>query len=264
MWFIIGSVVMVLLAVSLVRLTRGKREARNQYRPVRKASPPSIPTARRAKRAAASAQQSQSVEMTNSTASWRAPLDEMDVLLGLTDDATESPGNVGTAASMLADAEQPNLAVTPPKAPLVAYYLMADADAPFLGYALLQAMLSAGLRYGQKHIFHRYTQRAGGGQILFSVASAEAPGSFDLSSMGAVNTSGLALFFEADQVEDPVFVYDLLLKTIDQLVNDLGGEVLDTAYTPLTPEQVVAQRVALTAYRDQVSQRADLFESIDE
>jgi cell division protein ZipA len=265
MWFIIGSVVLVLFAASLMRLKLAKREARNQYRPVRKASSSPAHAVRRHKGKAAPARQVQSTDKpADSTVSWSAPLDGMDVLLGLTEDDAASEGNLESAVPMLSEAEQPNLSITPPKAPLVAYYLMADADTPFLGYALLQAMLSAGLRYGQKHIFHRYTQRAGGGQILFSVASAEAPGSFDLSNMGAVNTTGLALFFEAGELEDPVFVYDLLIKTIDQLVNDLGGEVLDMAYMPLTSERVLAERVALKDYMNQVSHRTDLFESVDE
>lgn len=263
MWFLIGSVLFVFAGIVMMRLRRKKREGNKSYRAARRTRPAASQATRSLKIKPTSTHHKQPIDKpVEPTGTWSAPLDEMDVLLGLTEE--EAALDVEAAATTLLEAEQPNLSVTPPQAPLVAYYLMADAEAPFLGYALLQAMLSAGLRYGQKHIFHRYTQRAGGGRILFSVASAEAPGSFDLSNMGAVNTTGLALFFEADQVDDPLFVYDLLLKTIDQLVNDLGGEVLDTQYAPLRPECVVAQRAALKDYMEQVSHRADLFESVDE
>ncbi len=146
-----------------------------------------------------------------------------------------------------------------PLAPIV-FHIMAEKGQYFRGYELLQAILSVHMRYGQHHIFHRYQQKTGEGLILFSLASVLKPGLFDLSKMGAFSTPGLSLFFSVMKVDDPIAVYELMLQTVGELVEDLGGCVLDEQHQLLTPATVMYQRRLLREYITS-QQVPDLFET---
>lgn len=131
---------------------------------------------------------------------------------------------------------------------IISFNLIAEAGRPYCGYELLQALLSCGLRYGKMHIFHRHVQKTGQGDVLFSLANMTAPGTFDLPKMGATVCTGLTLFFTLESVKDPAEVYELLLATLDELVEDLGGQVCGANRVPLTREQIVAQREMIQQY----------------
>ena len=141
---------------------------------------------------------------------------------------------------------------------IIALYLMAPEESPYTGYELLQALLSSGMRYGKHSIFHRHAHKDGRGEVLFHCASATAPGTFDLSKMGAFSCKGLSLFFAAKDVEDPLSTFDCLLETIDQLVEDLGGKVLDAKRELFTKEVMVKYRQELRTFEASKT-TADLF-----
>lgn len=126
--------------------------------------------------------------------------------------------------------------------------LKAEANKPYSGYELLQALLASGLRYGEQNIFHRHEHKNGQGKILFSLASMVKPGTFDLTRMGEVRCPGLTLFMQPPQVEQPLIAYQLLIETARQLIDDLGGEMWDEKREALTPEVVNANYEHLTAY----------------
>jgi cell division protein ZipA len=121
---------------------------------------------------------------------------------------------------------------------LITLYLMAPDNQPYNGYELLQALLSAGLRYGKMHIFHRHEQKTGRGEVLFSLASATSPGTFDLPKMGAFSCKGLVLFFDANKMAQARKTFEIMLDTAAQLAEDLGGEVLDEHREILSEEKV--------------------------
>jgi cell division protein ZipA len=179
--------------------------------------------------------------------------DDSDVVLGL----RESPAL--NREKPIPTEAQITLTPPPPPPPLITFNIVADEPRSYMGYELLQAMLSAGMRYGQHNIFHRHEQKTGRGALLFSLASICKPGTFDLSKMGGFSTPGLSLFFTADKMNDPVAVYELMLKTAGQLVEDLGGHVLDEHKQLLTPATVVKQRQLLHQYLA-AKQVPDLFE----
>ena len=90
--------------------------------------------------------------------------------------------------------DTPSKPAAPEPTPVI-LYLMAPSNSTFGGYELLQALLSAGLRFGEQQVFHRHEHKDGRGKTLFHCASAESPGTFDLSKMGSFATRGLCLFF---------------------------------------------------------------------
>jgi cell division protein ZipA len=104
--------------------------------------------------------------------------------------------------------------------------MMADNERPYRGYELLQALLSAGLRYdGRQKIFHRYAQPNGRGRCLFSLASVQSPGVFDMDTMGGYSCPGLVLFFQSAQSTAADEDYKLMADAAKQLVEDLGGSL---------------------------------------
>lgn len=133
---------------------------------------------------------------------------------------------------------------------VIALYLMAPERTEFSGYELLQALLSSGLRFGKQRIFNRHAHKDGRGEILFHCASAAAPGTFDLTKMGAFSCTGLCFFFSASHVDEPLSTLDCLLETIDQLVEDLGGRVLDDKRVLFTKEMMIQYRQKIRAYEN--------------
>jgi cell division protein ZipA len=122
---------------------------------------------------------------------------------------------------------------------LVVLYLMAKQGQKFIGYELLQALLAAGLRFGDMFIFHRYQEPNGHGLVLFSLASATEPGTFDMNKMGAFACQGLTLFMNLTGPEHDLKALEVLLTTAAQLADDLQGVVLDERRAPIAPERIV-------------------------
>lgn len=135
----------------------------------------------------------------------------------------------------------------------VVLYLMSPSNSSYAGYELLQALLSAGLRFGAQHIFHRHVHKDGRGDVLFHCASAEKPGTFDVSKMGGFATRGLCFFFTTDTAHEPLAVFDTMLDTIDQLVEDLGGEVYDENHQLFTQKSMLTLREQLKAVAEEVN-----------
>ena len=129
-------------------------------------------------------------------------------------------------------------------------YVKAKAEKPYVGYELLQALLSVGLRFGEMGIFHRYESLHAEGKALFSLASSKAPGEFDIHNMGVVSCDGLSLFMRIgnDRAAN-VKNFDLMLESANQLIVDLGGSLLDDSGHAFTAEAYKEYR----RYIDKVS-----------
>lgn len=164
--------------------------------------------------------------------------EDPDVILGL----KTRPASV--SAPIPNDAQMP----LKPVPPIITFFLMSEPGKPYSGYELLQAILSVDMRFGRHQIFHRHQEKTGHGNVLFSLAAATKPGSFDLAKIGSFSTIGLTLFFSAKDVADPLQVYELMLHTVGQLVEDLGGRVMDEHHQVLTPSKVVEDRQRLREY----------------
>jgi cell division protein ZipA len=119
---------------------------------------------------------------------------------------------------------------------LLVVYCVSEPGRPYVGYELLQALLSAGLRFGENNVFHRYTGTNNRGTILFSFASAHEPGTFDIQKMGSVVCRGLCCFMQLTNEEHNIDALDGLLTTAYQLTQDLGGALLDGDRNPFDSE----------------------------
>ncbi len=104
-------------------------------------------------------------------------------------------------------------------------YVMADPDRPYAGYELLQTLLSVGLRFGERQIFHRYIQQDQNLGNWFSVAAANKPGVFELGSIGAFSCAGLILFMAEGVTAYNDTALRKMIGTAEQLVEELGGDI---------------------------------------
>lgn len=117
----------------------------------------------------------------------------------------------------------------------------------FIGYELLQAILSSGMRYGDMNIFHRYQSLSGKGPILFSLASASEPGTFDIQKMGNTNCQGLTLFLRLSYtptIDNDRF--DLMLNTANQIAKQLRGNLFNQFKQPLSDQIITDIRRQLS------------------
>lgn len=108
---------------------------------------------------------------------------------------------------------------------------------PFNGEDLLRNVLSYGLRFGDMSIFHRHEQPSGQGRILFSMAKAVEPGTFDLESMTGEEIPGVSFFLGLPGVSS-ITAYDIMVDTARRLATELQGDVLDEHQQPLTRQLV--------------------------
>ena len=127
-------------------------------------------------------------------------------------------------------AEKPN---TQPEEVLV-IHLMASKGEKVAGQQLLDAVLSAGLRYGAMKIFHRHLSDDGSGPVLFSMANLVNPGTFDLNTMGDLEVPGVTLFMALDDIEDPVDALNIMIEAVDSIVGDLQLNVMDESRSSMT------------------------------
>lgn len=144
---------------------------------------------------------------------------------------------------------------------IIALYVTATNTHLYGGYELLQSLLACGLRYGKMNIFHRHEYKTGRGSILFSIASIVEPGTFDLPRMGGFTCPGLILFLILNEVDDPMKAFDIMLETAGQLIEDLGGKVLDDEKKILTKEKVIELRCRIREFEEKRKIR-DLFSEV--
>lgn len=137
---------------------------------------------------------------------------------------------------------------------LLTLSIMARNGSHFASYDLLQAISASGMQYGPMNIFHYY-QGIGDNKItLFSLASANEPGEFDLNQIGDFSCSGLILFMKISQAPDPHTAFQLMLDVAEQLAEDLDGEVKADPRTPWSSE-------ISSEYQEKIEQ-AKLIESV--
>ncbi|KTD79208.1 cell division protein ZipA C-terminal FtsZ-binding domain-containing protein [Legionella waltersii] len=121
----------------------------------------------------------------------------------------------------------------------IMFFLLAKDNRQFAGYELLQTVLSAGLRFGDGHLFHRHQFANGQGPVLCSLAAATATGVFDLQNIGAFSVRGLCLFMQTSKnpgIDTERF--SVMLETARQLSEGLDAHLLDEQRKPLTQERI--------------------------
>ncbi|HLD16844.1 MAG TPA: cell division protein ZipA C-terminal FtsZ-binding domain-containing protein [Coxiellaceae bacterium] len=131
---------------------------------------------------------------------------------------------------------------------ILSCYLIAPENKPYVGYELLQSLLGADLRHGAMDIFHYYDVPSQ--QNLFSVATVNKPGTFDLNNFGGFSCNGLALFMTLHSERNHTKALETMLAIAQQLHEDLGGELRDNTKQPLSAEKIAQYREQIHAYEE--------------
>ncbi|GMQ47422.1 cell division protein ZipA [Vibrio sp. 10N] len=120
-----------------------------------------------------------------------------------------------------------------------------SGEAPFNGTQLFDSMRQNGLIYGEMDIFHRHADLSGTGKVLFSVANMMQPGTLQHDDPATFTTKGISFFMTLPCFGEAEQNFKLMLRTAQQISDDLGGNVLDDQRNLMTPQR-------LDAYRQQI------------
>lgn len=138
---------------------------------------------------------------------------------------------------------------------VVVIHVMAPPGGDLAGELLLKALLSLGMRYGDRKIFHRHSSEDGSGPVLFSMANSVKPGHFDLDAMSEFATPGVTFLMILAETEEPLAAFNLMIEAADSLARELGGELKDETRSVLTKQTIEHYRQRIQDYsRRQISE----------
>jgi len=110
---------------------------------------------------------------------------------------------------------------------VISVYVLAKKDNIIKGDDILRACRSLRLEYGDMKIFHRH-ELSEEGKILFSMASIQEPGWFEIEAMDEMETTGLSFFMQANLVDNPSSVLDDMLVCAHGLASLLGATLCNS------------------------------------
>ncbi|MEO6699338.1 MAG: cell division protein ZipA [Paraperlucidibaca sp.] len=134
---------------------------------------------------------------------------------------------------------------------VISIHIMARNE-PIPGRLLLEHLLQYGLRYGDMAIFHRHEHPTGQGSILFSLAQAMEPGTFDIDTLSRASVPGVSLFLGLPGYKCLV-AYDLMIDTARRLANALQADMLDEQGQVLTAGKLADWRDEVVAFDSRLS-----------
>lgn len=124
-----------------------------------------------------------------------------------------------------------------------------SGNQPFVGTKLFDSMQQNGLLYGEMHIFHRHADLSGTGKVLFSVANMMQPGTLEHDDPDSFTTKGISFFMTLPCFGDAEQNFKLMLKTAQQIADDMGGNVLDDGRNLMTPDRLAEYRKQIRDYK---------------
>lgn len=124
--------------------------------------------------------------------------------------------------------------------------VVARSEDGFPGAAMMQSIMESGLRYGDMNIFHRHESMTGNGDVLFSMANALNPGTFDLDELEHNHVRAVTFFMGLPGPRHPKQALDLMIASARKLAQELGGDLKDENRSVLTAQTIehYRQRIA--------------------
>ena len=136
----------------------------------------------------------------------------------------------------------------PPVEEVLVIHVIAREDDGFKGPALLQNILESGLRFGEMDIFHRHESMAGNGEVLFSMANALKPGTFDLDDIEGFSTRAVSFFLGLPGPRHPKQAFDVMVASARKLAHELNGELKDDQRSVMTAQTIEHYRQRIVEY----------------
>ncbi|TIH08108.1 cell division protein ZipA [Pseudomonas leptonychotis] len=136
----------------------------------------------------------------------------------------------------------------PPVEEVLVINVIARDEEGFKGPALLQNILESGLRFGEMDIFHRHESMAGNGEVLFSMANALKPGTFDLDDIEGFSTRAVSFFLGLPGPRHPKQAFDVMVAAARKLAHELNGELKDDQRSVMTAQTIEHYRQRIVEY----------------
>ena len=136
----------------------------------------------------------------------------------------------------------------PPVEEVLVINVVSRDEQGFKGPALLQNILESGLRFGEMDIFHRHESMAGNGEVLFSMANALKPGTFDLDDIEGFSTRAVSFFLGMPGPRHPKQAFDVMVAAARKLAHELNGELKDDQRSVLTAQTIEHYRQRIVEY----------------
>lgn len=140
-------------------------------------------------------------------------------------------------------------AETEPEMEVIVLNVHCAGEDPFVGTRLFDSMQQNGLIYGEMDIFHRHADLSGNGKVLFSVANMMHPGTLKHDDPATFTTKGISFFMTLPCYGDAEQNFKLMLKTAQQIADDLGANVLDDRRNLITPDRLAAYRRQIVEFK---------------
>ncbi|MBS9403205.1 cell division protein ZipA [Halomonas sp. TRM85114] len=122
---------------------------------------------------------------------------------------------------------------------IIVITVMSRDEQGFSGTALLDLMLTCGLRYSRDMgIFHRFETEEPESQLQFSMVNVLKPGTFPIESMGDFRTTGVTLLMPLPGASDTAGAFEAMVETAMVIVRHLGGELKDENHSVMTAQTV--------------------------
>lgn len=138
---------------------------------------------------------------------------------------------------------------------LVMVNVLAPKGQPFVGGGLVEALRARGLRYGEMNIFHRIDPMTK--SSLYSVVNVVEPGTFDMSDLDNFRSPGVCFFMQLPGPEQPMEVFEDMLKVARDVAVRTGGSLLDEHRSVMTGQTVEHYRQRIADHcRRRMSMRA--------
>ena len=135
------------------------------------------------------------------------------------------------------------------QSPVIQLAVLSKKGGAFLGATLLDAFTQLNLEFGDMGIFHRYERQDGVEIQQFHVANILEPGTFPVGSMADFESTGIVLFFQANDAVNPEEAFEDMLEVARQLSQRLDARLVDGEMNELMPEKILHIQAQLAALK---------------
>jgi len=131
---------------------------------------------------------------------------------------------------------------------IISLYVVARPLMALRGEAILKAAEDVDLDYGEMQIFNRVVERSGRRQIVFRMANAVKPGTFDLDNLWNLTTPGLVLFMQLPGPLEGLKAFNSMLDCAKKLAVELNAELRDETRSVLSNQTIDHMREEIQLY----------------
>lgn len=103
------------------------------------------------------------------------------------------------------------------------------------GQELLEFLMENEMSYGEMEIFHKLDNQ---GEVLFSLANAIEPGTFDLSDIDESEIQGVTLFLQIDGANQAERIFDDMLELARKISGKFSSQIFDGTRSALTQQTI--------------------------